>query len=265
MHTRIITGIILAASAILLTGFGPAWGSYLLFQVASFAIADEFYRIAFGPAVKRERFIGMFFVAAVTAVAWWLPDHVLTILILGAPLLLSSVLFSPLSVDKMGIRSALLVTGSYYLALPLICLMMITAADDGPHYLLALFAAIFAGDSGAFFAGKFMGRKKLYEKISPKKTREGLVGGAIASIIGFYSVIVVTGLPIPIEHALPLGLGCGLAGATGDLAESMFKRSFGVKDSGSLLPGHGGLLDRVDGLLFGAPIMWVYLQLVSLT
>ena len=264
MYTRIVTGIILATAAILLTGFGPAWGSYALFQVASFAIADEFYRIVFGSNARRERLAGMLFLGAATAVAWWCPEHALASLVFGVPLLFSCVLFSPLEVDKMGNRAALLVAGAYYLALPLICLMMITAHTNGPHYLLALFAAIFAGDSGAFFAGKFLGRTKLYEKISPKKTREGLLGGAIASTAGLYLVVAIAGMPIPAAHAIPLGFVCGLAGAIGDLAESMFKRSFGVKDSGSLLPGHGGLLDRVDGLLFGAPIMWIYLYATAL-
>ncbi len=259
MLPRIVTGLIMAIAAIALTGYGPAWGSYALFQLAAFVLADEFYSIVLGPDARRERWVGMGYIAGVTAVAWWAPAWAPTILLLGAPILLTTALFSSAPVHVLGPRSAFLVTGAYYLGLPLACLMGITAMTSGPHYLLALFATIFAGDTGAFFAGRFLGKTKLYEKISPNKTREGLVGGALASVLGFFIVIRLFELPIPTTDAALLGLGCGLAGAIGDLVESMFKRSFNVKDSGAKLPGHGGLLDRVDGLLFGAPILWTYL------
>ena len=261
MLTRIVTGLIMAIAATLLTAYGPGWASYLLFQAASFVLADEFYTIVLGKDARRERFVGMAYLGAITAIAWWIPEWTMALFALGTPLLLATVLFSSLDVQTMGPRSAFLVAGSYYLGLPLACLMEVTAATNGPHYLLAVFAAIFAGDTGAFFAGKFLGKTKLYEKISPKKTRAGFVGGAIASIFGFYLVVHTLGLPIPRAEAALLGLVCGVAGAIGDLAESMYKRSFGVKDSGSKLPGHGGLLDRVDGLLFGAPIIWLYMKL----
>lgn len=259
MAPRIITGLILAGAAIAILTIAPPWASYVLFQLAAVLCGDEFYRIVLGPDRVRERLVGSAIIASTVGVAWFAPALLPAVFLLAGPLLLTLVLFSSGDVKDLAPRAAYLLTGIVYLAVPLVALTLLanprTAPGFGPLLVLALFAAVFAGDSGAFFAGKFLGKHKLYEKISPKKTWEGSVGGAIASTLGFLLITKLGSLPFSVPVALGLGFAVGVVEQIGDLVESLFKRAAGVKDSGSLLPGHGGVLDRVDGVLFGAPVL----------
>jgi phosphatidate cytidylyltransferase len=112
--------------------------------------------------------------------------------------------------------------------------------------------------TGGYFFGRFLGKTKLYEAVSPKKTRAGLVG-AIVGALGGSLLASQWYLPrLPVVHGLVLGGVSGLLGQAGDLTESLLKRSTGVKDSGSLLPGHGGMLDRIDAVLVLAPLVYIY-------
>lgn len=124
-------------------------------------------------------------------------------------------------------------------------------------WVILAFVVTWGNDTFAYFTGHALGRHKLLERISPKKTWEGFAGGAVGSVVG---ALVTRALLLPddlsIGLAVAIGLGGALLGPLGDLAESMVKRAAGVKDSGKIIPGHGGLLDRIDALLFVAP--WVY-------
>jgi phosphatidate cytidylyltransferase len=129
---------------------------------------------------------------------------------------------------------------------------------DGPNLVFFLLLVVWLGDAGAYYTGKRFGRTKLSPRISPKKTVEGLIGGVMMSIITAV-VIHLTFFPeFPMLAAIVMGAVLSVAGVIGDLAESMWKRSAAVKDSGSLIPGHGGFLDRFDSILFTAPILYVY-------
>jgi phosphatidate cytidylyltransferase len=113
-------------------------------------------------------------------------------------------------------------------------------------------------DSGGYFAGRYLGKHKLYPLVSPNKTWEGFfgaIGGALCAACLAHFIYLRS---IPLSHALTLGLLSGTLGQLGDLAESLMKRSMAVKDSGQLLPGHGGMLDRVDALLVVGPLVWGY-------
>ncbi len=263
MAPRIITGLLLAGGAIALLSLAPPVYTWALVQLAALGVADEFCKITMGPR-WRERIAGMIAVSAFCAVAYWAPEHLVTLAVATPPLLLCVVLFSSDTVQDMGRRAGFLVCGSAYLGMA-VAALVILVAEQGTVFVLAVFAAIFAGDSGAFFAGKFLGKNsnKLYEKISPKKTRVGSVGGAIASVLGFFLVRELGDLDIAMHHSVAIGLGAGITGQIGDLAESLFKRAFDVKDSGTLLPGHGGVWDRIDGVLFAAPYVYVYLALTA--
>jgi phosphatidate cytidylyltransferase len=132
----------------------------------------------------------------------------------------------------------------------------------GPWALMLLVAVIMSADSAAYFTGSALGRHKLAPAISPGKTWEGLGGGLVG---GVAAALVVRhfGLPwMPMGHAAALGAAVSLLGTAGDLFESLLKRWAGVKDSGALFPGHGGMLDRLDSLLFGAPVLYYYLLYV---
>jgi phosphatidate cytidylyltransferase len=128
----------------------------------------------------------------------------------------------------------------------------------GPNLIFFLLLVVWLGDAGAYYVGKRFGKRKLSPRISPKKTVEGLVGGLITSVITAI-VIHLTFFPqIRLVHTIVVGIVLSISGVVGDLAESMWKRSAAVKDSGTLIPGHGGFLDRFDSILFTAPILYVY-------
>ncbi len=131
---------------------------------------------------------------------------------------------------------------------------------SGAGWLLGLIALVWGFDSGAYFVGRRFGKRRLAPTISPGKTVEGVVGGVLASAIAGLLACWLIG--IPLWHAPILGLVVGLAGQVGDLAESLIKRAAGVKESGALFPGHGGMLDRVDSFLFAAPALVAYAALV---
>ncbi|MBL9105924.1 MAG: CDP-archaeol synthase [Myxococcales bacterium] len=135
--------------------------------------------------------------------------------------------------------------------------------DFGPGWLFLTLALAFLSDTVAYIFGRLWGRHKLYPAVSPGKTWEGSLGGVVGGVlaaVGFGSLLLVPELPV--LHALVLGVLASLFGQVGDLFESMLKRSYGVKDSSSLLGAHGGMLDRVDALLFVGPVVYYYNVLV---
>ncbi|QKT02439.1 phosphatidate cytidylyltransferase [Ectothiorhodospiraceae bacterium 2226] len=129
---------------------------------------------------------------------------------------------------------------------------------DGPYWVLFVLALVWAADSGAFFAGRRFGRRKLAPRVSPGKTREGVLGGLIAAAAVAVAGFLWAGLPGGImPYFVGLSLVTVLFSVTGDLLVSMLKRASGIKDSGHILPGHGGILDRVDSLLAAAPLFFL--------
>jgi phosphatidate cytidylyltransferase len=131
----------------------------------------------------------------------------------------------------------------------------------GAGWLALVVAACWAADTAAYAVGKTLGRHKLCPSISPGKTVEGAVGGLIGAML--LTFLLGQWLGLPTGHALALGALLGVAGQLGDLAESKLKRWAGVKDSGSILPGHGGVLDRFDSLLVNAPLAYYYLRFIA--
>ncbi len=150
--------------------------------------------------------------------------------------------------------------GTVYLALPAVAFGRIQGTDPWLTFLLV--AIIWLGDTGAFYVGSRFGKHKLAPTISPKKSWEGAIAGFLTSVIatGVWSVCRLDRLDVGV---LALGALTAIAGQVGDLVESMFKREAGVKDSGSLLPGHGGLLDRMDSALFAAPALLIGAWLIG--
>jgi phosphatidate cytidylyltransferase len=139
-------------------------------------------------------------------------------------------------------------------------LRILSPASLGPARILLLMAIVMAADTLAFFAGSLLGRHKLAPSISPGKTVEGAAGALLGGVLGACAV-QATLLPVPRLHAIGLGLAVSAAAIAGDLFESLLKRWAGVKDSGALFPGHGGMLDRLDSLLFGGAVLYYYFSL----
>lgn len=148
-----------------------------------------------------------------------------------------------------------------YVALPLSALnFTYDAFSDGRWMVLLMFAMIWLNDTGAYCVGSLMGRRRLFERLSPKKSWEGFFGGlAFCLAAGVLAALFVLPESLNVLSGLGMGLLVCVFSTWGDLFESMLKRSHGIKDSGKIIPGHGGILDRIDSLLFVAPVTLVYL------
>jgi len=145
--------------------------------------------------------------------------------------------------------------GLLLVALPLSYLVRLHGMGDGRLWLLFTLALVWAGDTAAYFVGRAIGRLPMAPHLSPSKTWEGAVGNLFGSLL--VAVAFSRWLNAGVPHLLLTAMLANVAGQIGDLAESAYKRGAGVKDSGTLLPGHGGMLDRIDALIFAAPVVWV--------
>ncbi len=121
---------------------------------------------------------------------------------------------------------------------------------------------IWCNDTFAYICGKLLGKHKLYEKISPKKTIEGFIGGLLFTQIAAFIIFKYTNIQASLPFWMLIGLGISVIGTIGDLVESKYKRQAGIKDSGSIMPGHGGILDRLDSILFAAPFLFLIYKIV---
>ncbi len=267
MLQRIMTGLILAPLLVALVLWGPKAAMTAVLVAAAAICADELVRM-FPSTRPRDRWLIAALAGAVAA-APLLGAAALTVgLALAMCVWLFACLASPGTVQDGAQRGALGALALTYVGALIAMLVAIYQQngqanganfDIGRGSLMGVFVMVFMGDTGAYFAGRALGRHKLYELISPKKTVEGGIGGLLASIGGGAILSVWLAPAIPLVHGLVLGAVCGAFGQVGDFAESLFKRATATKDSGHLLPGHGGLLDRVDGVLFAGPVVMAYL------
>jgi phosphatidate cytidylyltransferase len=145
--------------------------------------------------------------------------------------------------------------GVIYLGAPALALLWLRGTEGGRDWVLVLLAVAWSADIAAFVIGSALKGPKLWPRFSPNKTWSGFVGGLVAAVLAAVAVTALLGREATVVWAAPVGLVTGLATMAGDLWESMLKRRFGVKDSGQLIPGHGGLLDRVDGLMFAVMVL----------
>jgi phosphatidate cytidylyltransferase len=147
--------------------------------------------------------------------------------------------------------------GIIYIGLPITFLIAIRVVGTSSLILLLL-VIIWVNDSAAYFVGRAVGKKKLCPSISPGKTVEGAIGGIVGGIVAGFVYVHFTSIQLASGELLLFCLLIGIAGIIGDLAESVIKRSAGAKDSGTIIPGHGGLLDRIDSLLFALPVLYFF-------
>ncbi|NOQ20332.1 MAG: phosphatidate cytidylyltransferase [Desulfobacterales bacterium] len=152
--------------------------------------------------------------------------------------------------------------GIIYIPVLLSFLVLIREGSSGMIWVFVLLAVIFAGDTGAYYVGSYLGRHKLSPAVSPGKTIEGSIGGLAVNLVlgGIAKYLFLSGLPWGLS--LLFFLAVGIAGQVGDLFESELKRSSGIKDSGGILPGHGGILDRIDALLFASPVAYIFIRYI---
>jgi phosphatidate cytidylyltransferase len=185
------------------------------------------------------------------------------VLVSGIMVAICLPLFSRQPLREAFLDGAVLITGMLYIGLTLSYLLVIRGLPDGALLIFFVVLVTWAGDTGAYAAGKALGRHALAPVISPKKTYEGLAGGLVFACL-LALIAREWFLPrLSPGDCLLLGLLLTAAGLAGDLAESAIKRSAGIKDSGALIPGHGGMLDRLDSLLFTAPVFYYYVTVTG--
>ncbi len=166
----------------------------------------------------------------------------------------------PMKDRALGMMANLL--GIFYVALflyPAFLLRYDFGAKTGLHWLMILLAVIWSNDSAAMIVGKNLGRTRFAPALSPKKTNEGAIGGLLAGIAAAWLLQNFLFKELPPGHVIITAVLLGIFGQLGDLSESLLKRAAGVKDSSHLIPGHGGVLDRIDSLLFAFPVLYIYL------
>ena len=154
------------------------------------------------------------------------------------------------------------VFGIIYIPLFLSCMVLIRNDVDGIAWIFFLLTLVFAGDTGAFYVGRLFGRHKLCPAVSPGKTIEGAIGGLAATLGAGFIFMNFFLKSLPLGPGILFFLSIGVVGQVGDLFESELKRYADVKDSGSILPGHGGILDRIDALLFAAPVAFLFKEYI---
>jgi phosphatidate cytidylyltransferase len=271
---RILTAIV-ALPILLYT----VWSQSPYFFVALTTIAivlalGEFYSLAAKAGCKPQPLAG--YAAALVVIASFVfEEPALTVAAVAALSIasLAAAVFRPDDMKTSLVSVSATVFGVLYVALLAGCLVGVRMIADKapampvPHLasklLTTFFAIVMMTDTGAYYTGRSIGRHKLAPRLSPGKTIEGAIGGFVMAVaVGFLCKLVF--FPeIPAAHALALGALLGTIGQVGDLAESMLKRGSNVKDSGNLLPGHGGMLDRVDSILFCAPVLYSYSRLFA--
>lgn len=192
------------------------------------------------------------------------PGLIVGLFVSLVPVVLLVALFRPAHIPTAMPRIGALVLGPMYLAPTMGALAMVrghgTNLEGAGLALMTLMCAWFS-DTGGYFFGKYLGGPKLYPAVSPNKTWSGALGGALGSMLAAVLASLVFLRTLPLGAGVAVALVAGILGQLGDLAESVLKRSAGVKDSGAILPGHGGILDRVDALMFGALVIYGALRL----
>ena len=259
---RLATAAVAVPVLLWLIYLAPPWAFFLLALGASLIGAYEL----FGMTHARDgvsRGIGVALTAAASLGVYFGahdPRIVMTVLVL-VPLAGPLVTLARLGkLATAALRAFALSAGPLMIAVPLtlLALMRIGIRSGGSGYIVMTLMFAWFGDTGGYFAGRFLGKHKLYEAVSPKKTVEGASGGLGGTLVGALLAHFWYLPRIPLMHVLPLAVAASAFGQAGGLAESLVKRSTGVKDSGQIVPGHGGILDRVDALLFTSAVVFLY-------
>lgn len=159
-------------------------------------------------------------------------------------------------------EAAFTMLGFLYIPFLLMHLVMLRQTPYGVQWLLVVMLIVMTNDSAAYYSGSAFGKHRLYALVSPKKSIEGAIGGLFGSLCGTLLAKYTFFPQLTIGDAVATAVVVGLVGQSGDLFESLLKRSFGVKDSGTLIPGHGGILDRMDSILFAAPVTYYYVMYI---
>jgi phosphatidate cytidylyltransferase len=282
MKPRILTALLLIPPVIYLIGWSPKW----LLLAAVIAVVElclyEFYKICQHAGFKPLSALGYLAGAALCAVRAMETSRaeMYSLVLLVAFVLMTLTMALVMTRDLKTYLGAIATTtfSVVYIGLALSCLLPLRFSrlgagwlglaatpsfSEGRKLMLLLFLVIWADDTFAYLVGRTIGRKMLFPSISPKKTLEGSVAGLVGSLLVAWSFARLFWQTASLKIVILLAGLVALFGQIGDLVESAMKRGANLKDSGSALPGHGGLLDRVDSLLLGAPALWLTLAILD--
>ncbi len=276
---RVLTATVLILFVFALIFFGKLWMITLAAALVAELAAFEYLQLAAVGAEAHD--------AKLRIPAWWMAlgtALAFVVTLPNFPVEAQLPVLSALTVALFawnGLRAPLIqvlpdtaqgLFGLIYIAYPLTLVPLLWKQEDGPALLLFLMVCVWAGDIAALYVGRAFGKRKLAPRLSPGKTVEGAVASVAGSVLAGLGVVLVSDaltargnlvlhIAQPLWESLGLAVVLNLAAQAGDLLESAIKRGAGVKDSGTMLPGHGGILDRIDALLLAAPVLWYILLL----
>jgi phosphatidate cytidylyltransferase len=257
LAVRLATAAVGAPLILLLLYKGAPWGFFVLTLVIGLIGVSELLAMTH-PGDRVSQLWGMF-ISVLAACGVYFGHHrlIITVLVIVP---LAGPLFTLVrlgDIQTAALRACAMSFAPLFVPLPLTWLA-IMQRDHGPGWAVMSIMFAWFADTGGYFAGRFLGRHKLYEAVSPKKTIEGAFGGIAGAFVGAAMASLWYLPEIPLTRSLPLALVACVFGQAGDLAESLIKRSTGVKDSGAIVPGHGGILDRVDALILTSATVYLY-------
>lgn len=245
---------------------------FILFLAITTATMLEFYHLGLKAKLRPQSLLGVFIGMAFFIWSYFYSSGRIEQLTLYGfvPLLVSIFVVELYRHQQKPMQNiAFTLLGIFYIALPFSLMNFLTingssySMDYNPNMLLGILFLVWANDTGAYVVGVSMGKHKMIPRISPKKSWEGFVGGIATTLLVAWGISIFFD-EVSLKHWLAIGLITTFMAVLGDLVESMFKRSLGVKESGKFLPGHGGLLDRFDALIMVLPMVYVYLEVMMI-
>jgi len=258
LKKRIITALCGLPIMVAAVWFGEPWFTILI-ATAGVLAAFEFYKMVALSKVRPLTYLGLIWVLLFILSPHFNYGFLKPLLLTSGVVI--SLIWLLLRPQKEGAFSSWVwtIAGIFYIGWLLSYLVALNL-EGGRNWVFFALLTIFASDIAAFFVGRALGRHRLAPSISPGKTWEGAIGGIFGAIILslFFTLSTPLGLPLSYGQAILLGLLVSVFGQLGDLVESLLKRNMGVKDSGKLMPGHGGMLDRIDSIVFTGIVVYYY-------
>jgi len=260
---RLATAGVMVPLIIALLFWGPAWGWLLFLLVASVTAALEVFSMAY-PGDTRAKLVGIAMTWALVLAIWFAATRPWLLLAVVLLVPVCSVLLALWRFSGVEGAALQMATGSFGtlwvgVGFGSVAAIRVVGGHDGPAYVVLALGLAWLTDTGGYFTGRAWGKHKLWPAVSPNKTVEGAIGGVVIAVGSVLVARLVLIDSLSLRDAVMLGVIGSVAGILGDLGESLLKRSVGIKDSGGIVPGHGGMLDRVDAVMVTAPITLSYL------
>jgi len=283
MLKRTLTSLVLIPPVIYLIGWSPEWLFTLAVAAAVVLALREYFALCRAMGLKVFSwigYVGAIAICAAQASRWNGRFYVLLLVVASILVIPTLALRRSTELKEYLLAIAVTTFGVLYIGLTLACLIPIRFSpayvfsdwvtqagagrrlDIGSCFLFLLFLVIWAGDISAYLVGRSVGRVPFFGRISPRKTWEGALAGLLGSLLAAWAFAHWTWRTPNLLPVMLLAIAIEVAGQVGDLVESAIKRGANQKDSGTVLPGHGGILDRIDSLLFGAPTLWLATSLL---